>query len=806
MSDDRFRADARAYLDGELSAEERLAFESHVAANPSRRDELASLVQTLSLLDEALAEGRPSVRDRVLSQLPPSLPSSKFPAAPAAKSERSMSRLESKLEACPKCGAQFDVSAMASGQRFTCGACGAIVTAGAARAAPLGSGAIPSRPVPAPQGKPPGVRGAQYVPPERATTPVRSREHAEARDSTTSRSSRTAPPRKNGLSPAAMAGIGGGILALALGGLMLVKGKDTKGTGGGSSSTASTSSTSKGTSPTPNAATGMNAGAGTNAGAGSGMDAAMADGPAPSTESLADLSAEWTALGHPTTAQYRQYLKRFKAVRGGTDKAKEIAVALLKQGDKDDKDAHEILGHKEFAFEVPEEISFKKYPFVRAVDDAHTQRWFDDDESYNLAMKAYEKTLIHAKRLATEREYQALDVARRGIDRDEHFKQYNYDAIFASPYLICYSSEERFDEESLIKLSRTERAKKLGELEKKREEYQKILAEKKMIYPQLYAEFLKRYGDVCDLHPLMDEFGGRPDYPPGKQTYREGCPLIVWIFSDKKAFNEYHDVVKKESMDPGVAGYFSPDTGWVYLYDEDGTDREFEVNKNVHEGTHQLQHWFTRQKNEWGRPRVPQSFFGEGFAEYMGSVTMAKDRTLKFIGLNRPRLANLQSLKQQLSKENKKLFVFPLKELTGFQGYSNVQAWGVQNWGINPNFVLGLFYIQSWAFVYFLNEHDNHKYQKNFKKYLDDMLNYPRDADNYGAEKFKREMNISTEDDWKKLQKEFDGFYDKLIKMDVDKIGPKPPGRDDWPDYVPPSVDGGMPAAMSEEKSDSGKK
>jgi hypothetical protein len=24
------------------------------------------------------------------------------------------------------------------------------------------------------------------------------------------------------------------------------------------------------------------------------------------------------------------------------------------------------------------------------------------------------------------------------------------------------------------------------------------------------------------------------------------------------------------------------------------------------------------------------------------------------------------------------------------------------------------------------------------------------------------------------------------MKMDDDKVGPKPPGRDDWPGYVPP--------------------
>ena len=33
-----------------------------------------------------------------------------------------------KLQPCPKCGAQFDVSAFAQGAKFTCGACGALQT------------------------------------------------------------------------------------------------------------------------------------------------------------------------------------------------------------------------------------------------------------------------------------------------------------------------------------------------------------------------------------------------------------------------------------------------------------------------------------------------------------------------------------------------------------------------------------------------------------------------------------------------------------------------------------------------------
>ena len=34
-----------------------------------------------------------------------------------------------KLQACSKCGAQFDVSTFSAGQQFTCGSCGQVLTA-----------------------------------------------------------------------------------------------------------------------------------------------------------------------------------------------------------------------------------------------------------------------------------------------------------------------------------------------------------------------------------------------------------------------------------------------------------------------------------------------------------------------------------------------------------------------------------------------------------------------------------------------------------------------------------------------------
>jgi hypothetical protein len=714
----------------------------------------------------------------------------------------------SRLQPCPKCGAQFDVSAFAPGQKFTCGACGAVVTAGVA--APAAVAAAPTRaaagripPAPSKTSSVTGAsRGPQYVPVERraaasaAEAPPKSRRARRGRDEEgeeagDERGGRGRPAKK-GLSPVALAGIGAGVLGLAGLLLLLNPGGDDKSKPGTSPTVGGGSGTGGGT----DVATG---GSGTSAmstdSSGSTGPAAMGTEPS-RQETLASVEAEWKQTSHKTTDQYRSFLRRYKALGpSGLDRAKAVAKEMLQLADAKDKEAHETLGHMEFAFEVPEQISFRKYPFCRAVEEAHAQRWFEDRESFDQAMAAYERCKKHAERLENDRVYRALDSARQEIDRDPFFRQYNYDATFASPYLICYATDERFDPDDLWNLSKKERAEKLQELDAKKKTYRKILAEKAKIYTQLYAEFMNRYKEECDLHDLMAEFGGRPDLPTSMKSFRDGCPLIVWIFSDKKAFTEYHDKVKQEGINPGVAGYFSPKTGWVYLYDEEGGNREFEINKNVHEGTHQLEHWFSRQKTGWGsmvdkdgRGRVPQSFFGEGFAEYTGSVTMAPDRKLTFVGYNRPRLESLQNLINSRKGAGGFTNVYPVKDLVQFEGYGNVVQWAGEHWGpFGFQAGLGIFYIQSWAFVYFLNEFQNHKYQPQFKAYLEDILNHPKNSPGYGFDKFKAEFKMNSEDAWKRMDGEFSDFYKKKLgNMKLEDIGKPPPSRDDWPGYQEP--------------------
>jgi hypothetical protein len=452
----------------------------------------------------------------------------------------------------------------------------------------------------------------------------------------------------------------------------------------------------------------------------SAVGAAGGGTPAGGADSFAAIEADFSKKKHTSKDELKQFFERYKlAGPQGASRAKEVAEVIIREEDPDFAPARALLGYKEFNHPIPEMISFTNYPYIRAVEEANKQRWFGPDE-----MKEYEPRCTRGRRPRAREEarprhgdstFRALTApaAPSPATRTSRTTTTRRSSRAAPDLLLVRRAPL---EEDLLAIPKKDRQAKLAELEATRKTYQRVLAEKAKIYQQLYAEFLKRYAEDCELKDLMGAYGGRPDYPMSKRSYKDGCPMIIWIFSDRKAFDDYHDNVVKSNIPTGVAGYFSPATGWVYLYDEPD-NREFEINKNVHEGTHQLEHWFQKQKREWGPTSVPQSFFGEGFAEYIGSVNLAKDRSLKFHGINRPRLEFLKSADAQMKQQNRKLPIFPTKVLVGFEGYGAVDQWALENWKM-PG--LGFFYAQSWAFVNFLNEAEQ-KYQTKFKGYLDDI-------------------------------------------------------------------------------------
>lgn len=639
-----------------------------------------------------------------------------------------------------------------------------------------------------PQYQPPQRAGAAATPPKRggraaaAAAPAgRSGRRSSRRERDGDRGLREREPRP-GANTALLFGAGALVVAAIL--LFLVLGGDDKGktdSGDGSGTTTASGS-----------------------GAGDGTGSPEATPPAP-TETLAEIRAEYQAQEPVSADEFLAFAHRAEAVGGADADAfrREVYTSLVDLADPNNLEARKFLGYTDFQTDIlghevevdpiPDSIAFRRHNFLDAVVQFNSERWLKEDVDIELARDAVKEMRDHEQKLLNDREYRAADRIRANINMDPHFRSYNYATRWASPYLICYSANERLSQFDLLKEpDRKKRREMLNELKERRAKFERVLDEKARIYTQLYQEFMKRYAEEFGLKDLMGPYGGREDYPPGIRSYADGCPLVIWIFTDKDAFNEYHSKVKGENIAPWVAGYFSPQTAWVYLFDDanDTTERVFEINKNVHEGTHQLEHWFTRQRNRWAEPKFSQDFFGEGIAEYLGSVKMSPNRDLEFISVNFPRLRNMQQSGEQLKEEGKEYPIFPADKLTGFSTYGEVQQYAESEMKIPGGLGLSFFYQQAWAFVYFLNEHQGGKYRDSFLKFFDLVL-ARETGGSLGQQSFMRAFEIRDEDEWEDLNDAWERFIkEDLMKRDLSQYAYEPPLRDEWPNSGVPGADG----------------
>lgn len=658
-----------------------------------------------------------------------------------------------KLQACPSCQAQFDVSAFAKGQQFRCGACGALMTAhagapGAAPAAPP-PGRSPAAPAASSVGAARSPRGPQFKPAQRAQEPTQPAPAAPQRASRAERDERAgrgaAPARKG----PPMALVGGGaalVVVIVVVALMAGGGKDKP------------QGTSAGGPPAP---------------------APVVEAP---KDSLVQVKADMQKSPADTRKgkDWKGFIARLKDLG---EPAKATLLATYEQYvetayGSDDKEARAALGYEEFRHPLPEEISQTKgRPFIAAFEAANAQRWLKDEEDRRLAAEALREVQEHARKLREDRLYRAGDDIWNNILQDKLFKDQNFAVRWSPPHLICYASKDRLSDLDLLGMPRSERKKERERLAAKRAEFEPLMDEKQAIYTQLYEEWNRRFKQALGLNDLSDEWGGRPDLVAAKKaSYQGGVPLVVWIFEDKDAFNKFHEV-KGMKLPDGVGGYFEWKTAWIYLFDErnEGDARVFEIAKNLHEGTHQLEHWFGMQINGW-RPKknFTQDWWGEGLAEYFGSHKLSEDGKLSFTGRNYTRLREAQGMAAALKKMGKDYPVVKLEDLTSWTTYADAMQ-HAGRMGLDPGWGQQMFIYQqgAWLFEMCMDQLGG-KYRDSLMAYLKAVMNREE-----GARAFRAAFKVSADDpdSWAGLQKDFEDYCKKMLVLDTSALAYKPVKR-----------------------------
>lgn len=227
--------------------------------------------------------------------------------------------------------------------------------------------------------------------------------------------------------------------------------------------------------------------------------------------------------------------------------------------------------------------------------------------------------------------------------------------LHAKPYLIALERSDRFIPKELI------------------EEYARRME-------TIHLAFRRELGDALGLPPVNDTL------------------LKVVILNSRESFDRYCEKRDKKRMAPAIKGLYEYRERRILTYHD--LSAPYEV--LLHEGAHQLVHYYTLRETE-GR-KVPSSYwFQEGLGTYFEGFRRRIDgEILLDPGVNSQRLP---TLKQILLQQDRRDFI-PLAMLVGMT-VDEFWDWFERGMMAEPAEVTRkaqLYYAESWAFSHFLRQ------------------------------------------------------------------------------------------------------
>jgi len=227
--------------------------------------------------------------------------------------------------------------------------------------------------------------------------------------------------------------------------------------------------------------------------------------------------------------------------------------------------------------------------------------------------------------------------------------------LHTKPYLIALERSDRFIAKELV------------------EEYGRRME-------TIHLAFRREMGDALALPPVNDTL------------------LKVVILNSRESFDRYCEKRDKRRMAPAIKGLYEYRERRILTYYD--LSAPYEV--LLHEGTHQLVHYYTLRETE-GR-KIPTSYwFQEGLGTYFEGFRRGMDGEIVLDpGSNSQRLP---TLKQILLQQDRREFI-PLTMLVGMT-VDEFWDWferGMMNEPADVTRKAQLYYAESWAFAHFLRQ------------------------------------------------------------------------------------------------------
>jgi len=227
--------------------------------------------------------------------------------------------------------------------------------------------------------------------------------------------------------------------------------------------------------------------------------------------------------------------------------------------------------------------------------------------------------------------------------------------LHSKPYLIALERSDRFIAKELV------------------EEYARRME-------TIHLAFRREMGDALGLPPVSDAL------------------LKVVVLNSRESFDRYCEKRDKKQMAPAIKGLYEYRERRILTYYD--LNAPYEV--LLHEGTHQLVHYYTLRETD-GR-KIPSSYwFQEGLGTYFEGFRRRIDGEIVLDpGSNSQRLP---TLKQILLQNDRRDFI-PLTMLVGMT-VDEFWDWFERGMLTEPAEVTRkaqLYYAESWAFTHFLRQ------------------------------------------------------------------------------------------------------
>jgi hypothetical protein len=359
----------------------------------------------------------------------------------------------------------------------------------------------------------------------------------------------------------------------------------------------------------------------------------------------------------------------------------------------------------------------------------------------------------HERRLAEDPGARLLEGLRGWTDADAHLGRYLWESVSAPPFAIFWTDGTTDDRGEMDRLAPAERATRWAALDARRATWRRALAEKAAVLPQLHAEFLRRYGDAIRATDLTRPWGGRPDLPTSKRSYRDGYSIAVFVFGSRAAWTRHH----VEGM--GDAEPLRDDVGYAtrraYLVEDETKTRAVRLSGHLRVATHAILAAYASQRNEWGPPRVP-STLRLAVGAFLGSASLDRDRRLSW---GRPTREELDSLRSQ------DFHVVPLRILP-----ESLPSRATE--------------VQGGALAHFLDQGSADRMAA-VGRWISDSFDARRSEDD--AEAFARALGLRAKDDWDRLDREVRAWFPSAwLALPEAALPPPVPELADWPSYREP--------------------